>query len=105
MNTRRNKERGAELHDNRTEFIAATSGDMEGEIELIWEPVKGANTYIIQKCYENSRNTKWEQVDIVDRSSCTISKLKSGKKYKFRVAAVKAKRQGPWSDIITKKAP
>lgn len=105
MSTGRNKGRGAKLHDNRTEFTKAASGDIEGEIELAWEPVKGAITYVIQKRFEKGRNAEWEQVDIVHRSSCTISKLKSGKEYKFRVAAVKAKGQGPWSGPVNKKAP
>jgi len=94
-----------EIHLLAPNFIAATKGDLDGEVDITWEPVKGAYTYIIQKRNEKNRNAKWEQVDIIDRSSYTISKLKSGKKYRFRVAAVNSKGQGPWSETVNKTAP
>ncbi|RPI16193.1 MAG: fibronectin type III domain-containing protein [Ignavibacteriae bacterium] len=85
-------------------FIAATKGDLDGEIDLTWEPVPNAYIYVIQMSFDNKRNSKWEQVDIIDKSSYTINKLKSGKKYKFRVAAVNSKGQGPWSEEVSKSA-
>lgn len=85
-------------------FVAATKGDFSGEVDITWEPVESAYIYIIQKCY-NTSNSKWEQVDIIDRSSYTVSKLKSGKECKFRVAAVNSIGQGPWSKEVIKSAP
>ncbi len=85
--------------------VLATAGDLKGEIDLFWEPVRGANTYVIQKSSARKENIKWNQVDIVDKSSYTITGLKSGNKYWFRVAPVSTKGQGLWSTPVQKKAP
>lgn len=86
-------------------FLTATSGDTEGEIDLTWEPAKGASTYLVQKCSESKNPVRWTNEDIVARSSYTVTKLKSGRKYWFRVAAVGRKGQGSWSNYVQKKAP
>jgi hypothetical protein len=99
------KERGGSVNINRTEFIAVTSGDNDGEIDLTWEPVRGANTYVVQKSAGKKEGYRWENIDVIDKSSYTVSKLKSKKEYNFRIAAVTLKGQGPWSEIVTKKAP
>jgi hypothetical protein len=85
--------------------LTATGGDTAGEIDLAWEPVAGAYSYLIQKSSGHARPSKWILVDIVAKSSCTISRLKSRHYYWFRVAGVKAKGQGPWSKSVQKKAP
>ncbi len=85
--------------------IAAASGEMNGEINLLWEPVSGARTYVIQKSLDSKNPLRWLQEDIITRSHCTVSKLKSGKKYWFRVAPVNSNGQGPWSEPVQKKAP
>ena len=106
MRTNTIKERSPDnTINNRTEFIAAASGDTEGEIDLIWEPVKGTLTYVVQKSAGHKDEGKWENVDVIDKSSYTVSKLKSRKEYNFRVAALTANGQGPWSEVVTKKAP
>lgn len=106
MSTGRNKGKEQDnFFNDRTEFIAATSGDTEGEIDLIWEPVRGTLTYVVQKSSGNMDEEKWENVDVIDKSSYTVSKLKSRKEYNFRVAALTVNGQGPWSKVVTKKAP
>ncbi len=85
--------------------LNATSGDTEGEIDLNWEPVKGANTYLIQKSSDLQKPLKWVSEDIVAKSSYTVTKLKSKHTYWFRIAAVGRKGQGPWSNLVQKKAP
>lgn len=85
--------------------IAAASGEMNGEINLLWEPVSGARTYIIQKRLESKNPSRWMQEDIISKSHCTVSRLRSGKKYWFRVAPVNSNGQGPWSEPVQKKAP
>jgi len=85
--------------------LTATSGDSEGEIDLVWEPVEKAHTYVVQKCRDSKGPAKWINEDIVNKSSYTVSKLKSLRKYRFRVAAVGRKGQGPWSEPVQKKAP
>ncbi len=85
--------------------LAAASGDLDGEVNLLWEPVRGARTYVIQKSQDSKNPSRWIQEDIVTKSSCTVSKLKSGRKYWFRVAAIGSNGQGPWSEPVQKKAP
>ena len=85
--------------------LTATSGDSDGEIDLAWEPVEGANTYVIQRCSEFKKPVRWINEDIVSKSSYTVTKLKSGHTYWFRVAAVGRKGQSPWSEPVLKKAP
>jgi len=85
--------------------IFATAGDLKGEIDLFWEPVRGANTYVIQRSSARKENIRWNQVDIVDKSSYTVTGLKTGCKYWFRVAPVSSKGQGLWSTPVQKKAP
>jgi hypothetical protein len=85
--------------------LSATSGDTNGEIDLIWEPVSGANTYVIQKGNDSNRPVRWMHEDIVAKSSCTVTKLKSGRVYWFRVAAVGVGGQGTWSEPVRKRSP
>jgi hypothetical protein len=85
--------------------LAAASGELDGEINLLWEPVRGARTYVIQFSRDSANPSRWVQEDIVSKSRCTVSKLRSGKKYWFRVAAIGPKGQGPWSEPVQKKAP
>ncbi|MEO5804424.1 MAG: fibronectin type III domain-containing protein [Verrucomicrobiota bacterium] len=82
----------------------ATLGDMEGEIDLIWSRVRGAQSYIVQYSpYAMPR--VWEQEAVVTKSKATVADCTPGKMYVFRVAAVGAAGQGPWSDESVKRAP
>ena len=84
--------------------LSATSGDIDGEIDLIWEPVSNANTYIIQKCSGSVKPLHWVNLDIVAKSSYTVSRLKSKNLYRFRVAAVNDSGQSEWSRPVQKKS-
>lgn len=86
-------------------FLTATSGDSEGEIDLVWEPVTEADIYIIQKSSGSLKPTNWRDEDIITKSSYTVSNLKTGHKYWFRVAAVGSETRGHWSSPVWKKAP
>jgi len=79
------------------------TGDSCREINLKWEPVRGARTYVIQKGTNSNKPAKWMNEDVVTRSSYTVTKLKSGRVYWFRVAAVGSWGQGPWSKPVKKK--
>jgi hypothetical protein len=85
--------------------LTATTGDLDGEVDLVWEPVRGANAYIIQVSRHAGKPSSWIQEDVVTRSSHTISKLKSGTTYSFRIAAAGSKGQSTWSEPVSKKAP
>ncbi len=86
-------------------LLAATSGDIDGEIDLVWEPVDGSSSYVVQVSRSRIKPSGWIQEDVVTKSSYTVSKLKSGYQYWFRVSAVTSKGQGPWSEPVSKKAP
>lgn len=95
-------------HDFRVSrplFLSATPGDSEGEIKLAWEPVKKAHTYVVQKSKGSESPSKWMNEDIVTKSNCTVTKLKSRHQYWFRVAAVGLRGQGSWSKFVHRKAP
>ena len=107
MNSHKNTSSDNSKIEKKSSFLAlaAASGDMNGEVNLLWEPVSGARTYVIQKSLDSNNPTRWIQEDIITKSWYTVSKLKSGRKYWFRVAAIGSKGQGPWSEPVQKKAP
>ena len=82
----------------------ATQGDHEGEIDLTWSRVRGAKSYMVQQS-ANVTPRVWQQAMVSPRSSATVKGLTSGQVYAFRVAAVGAAGDGPWSDESTKMAP
>lgn len=82
--------------------LSAAIGELDGEINLQWDSVQGANSYIIEFC-RNKQNPSWRQIDIVSLSRYTITDLKAKSTYSFRVAAINGKAQGPWSEAVTKK--
>ena len=86
-------------------LIFVASGDSKGEINLLWEPVRNANSYVIQRSRWRKGALRWHYVDIIDKSSYTDTNLKSGIKYCFRVASITSKGQSLWSTQIQKKAP
>jgi hypothetical protein len=86
-------------------LLTATSGDFRGEVDLSWEPVSNANTYIVQKSSSALKPLKWRYEDIVTRSGCTVSNLRSKHCYWFRVAAITSDGRTGWSTPVRKKAP
>jgi len=82
----------------------ATMGDMSGEIDLVWSRVHGAKSYVVQHSpYATPR--AWSQATIVTGSKATITDCTPGELCVFRVAAVGAAGQGPWSDESVKMSP
>lgn len=84
--------------------LVATIGDMVGTVDLSWDRVRGAASYIIQLCPDPVSEPNWRFVNVSPKSSFTVEGLTSGSKYWFRVAAVGTAGQGPWSDPATKMA-
>lgn len=75
----------------------------EGEIALTWDVVRGARSYIVQQATDIVAGD-WSLALVSTKSKANVTGLTSGKKYWFRVAAVGAAGQGPWSDPATKYA-
>jgi len=84
--------------------LRATMGDKVGEIDLAWDAIYGASSYIVE-CREYSPSTGWSQVKLLRQSRHTVTGLTSGKTYAFRVSALGPKGEGPWSDEAVKMAP
>ena len=85
--------------------LYATSGDEDGEIVLNWEPVHGAKSYSVQMTTDPNVPDSWAHKKNATESFADIKGLTSGGKYWFRVAAVGAAGEGPFSDPCAKYAP
>lgn len=85
--------------------LAASAGDHDGEVDLAWDKVTGAKSYVLEKSGDPVTPTSWTHAGVCTKSALTISGLTSGTRYWFRVAAVNANGQSGWSDPATKIAP
>jgi len=85
--------------------LTPTAGDHDGQIDLSWDPVSGAKSYVIDVSGEPATPTSWSHGGVSTRSSFTAVGLMPGTRYWFRVAAVNNNGQSGWSDPATKIAP
>lgn len=85
--------------------VTAAAGDHDGELFLSWKPVPNAKSYVIESSTDPATVTSWEHVGVATSATKTISNLKSGTRFWFRVAAVGAGGQSGWSEQATKVAP
>ena len=84
--------------------LHSASGNNKGEIELLWQPVNDARSYIVQINHSTNTLSTWKHADIVTRTRFTASGLKSGKQYNFRIAPITSTGQQEWSDPVSQKA-
>ena len=84
--------------------LVATAGDDDGAIDVVWNRVRGAESYVIELC-EGSVTGNWQLAGTSQRSVASRDGLLSGTRYWFRVAGMAGGVQGPWSDPVTKIAP
>jgi hypothetical protein len=82
--------------------LRTTGGDQDGEADCMWDPVRGASSYVA-RCGTSS-NGPWTEFYNGTTSKCTNSGLTSGTEYFFQVCAVGPRGRGPWSDIARKRA-
>ena len=85
--------------------LAASAGDHDGEIDLSWDKLPGAKSYVIEKSNDPPTDKSWTHAGVSTRSAFTVGGLISGTRYWFRVAAVNANGQSGWSGPATKMAP
>lgn len=85
--------------------LDVTVGDREGELDISWDPVSNAKSYLIQRSSDPNNAANWVHASTSTKSSTTIDNLTSGTRYWFRVCAVGAVGQSGWSDPATKIAP
>jgi hypothetical protein len=85
--------------------LNATTGDRDGEIDLQWNRVNGAKSYVVELTTDTAAATGWKSAGVATKSKQIVTGLTTGTKYWFRVAAIGAAGQSPWSDPATKIAP
>ena len=86
--------------------LSAAKGVSKGEINIQWDSVENAVSYIIEIANPNhSKDIKWKVLDIISESRYTVRSLKLSKDYYFRVTYVNVYGQGELSRKIIKKAP
>ena len=85
--------------------LSATTGDRDGELDVQWNRVKGASSYVVEQTTDAAAATGWKSAGVATKSKQSVTGLTTGQKYWFRVAAIGAAGQGPWSDPATKVAP
>ena len=85
--------------------LAASAGDRDGEIDLSWDTLAGARSYLIEKSADPPTATGWSHAAASTRSRTTIEGLTSGARYWFRVAAINQHGPSGWSDPAMKIAP
>lgn len=90
---------------NMVKALSATIGDTPGEIDLQWDAVRDARSYIVQFCLitNSAKEEDWKHIDIVTESCCTVSGLKKGKIAGFRVALISDNGQSKWCRKVYKK--
>jgi hypothetical protein len=85
--------------------LTPTAGDHDGEIDLSWDTVSSAKSYVVDKSGDPVTPSSWSHAGVSTRSNFTADGLTSGTRYWFRVAAVNNNGQSGWSDPATKIAP
>ena len=85
--------------------LSATAGDNDGTMDLSWDPVVAATSYVIEASPDPPTATSWGHHGVSTKSTFTVTGLTSGTRLWFRVAAVNPNGQSPWSDPATKIVP
>jgi hypothetical protein len=85
--------------------LSATAGDFDGTMDLSWDPVVEAASYIIERSPDPVTATSWTHLGVSTKSTFTAAHLQTGTRVWFRVAAVNPNGQSPWSDPATKIVP
>ena len=85
--------------------LVATAGQHDGEIDLSWEKVVKAKSYLIEKSPDPPTPTSLAHAGVATKSSFTLNGLASNTRFWFRVATVGALGQSGWSDPATRIAP
>ena len=96
---------GVSTAPSQPQGLAATAGDHDGTMDLSWDPVVEAASYVIEMSADPPTANSWQHQGISTKSSFTVPGLTSGARVWFRVAAVNASGQSPWSDPSTKTVP
>ena len=89
----------------QAQALTPDSGDHDGEIDLTWDRVPGAKSYVVEKSPDPPTATSWQHAGVSTKAHFTAGGLISGTRYWSRVASVNSNGQSGWSDPATKIAP
>ena len=79
------------------ERLKASAGLFPGEVVLRWKSVRGAASYVAE-IRKASEPGVWRLAGAATRTKISVEDLTKGELYLFRVAAIGAAGQGPWSE-------
>jgi hypothetical protein len=74
-------------------------------VRISWKKVHGARAYNIERAVESGRELEWANVFSCSKTRAVVNSMNSGQRYWFRISAIGAAGQGPWSDAVSKIAP
>lgn len=89
----------------RPQGVKAQMGTYPGQIKVSCTAIKGTQSYLYECRPHEESGQAWQQVKVSTKSRVEIEGLISGKRYAFRIAAVGAAGQSPWSDEAVSMAP
>ena len=86
-------------------ILQTVTDNSSGKLDMKWKKVQFAKTYVVQMNTDINDPTKWQQLQIITKTTYQAKNLTSGTKYWFRVQAIGTAGEGPWSDPYVKYAP
>jgi hypothetical protein len=85
--------------------VKVVPGLTDGTVNISWKKVRGARAYNIERAKDSGRELEWANVFSSSKTRAVVNSMTSGLRYWFRIAAIGAAGQGPWSDAVSKIAP
>lgn len=85
--------------------LRVTAGDTDGELDAVWDALRGANSYEAQSHTDPNAAEGWAPRGTSTRSSMTLSGLPSGVRTWVRVRGIGAAGPGAWSEPSGKMVP
>ena len=86
--------------------VRVVPSEFSGAVTMSWQSVHGARSYNVQRALDTGHDLEWNTVLSTSRANrVQVNSMASGMRYWFRVAAVGAAGEGPFSDPISKIAP
>lgn len=68
--------------------LTATLGDSSGEIDLTWDRVAAAKSYVLETAINGGSLLDWKYAMVSTKSKAELTSLQTGIKYQMRVAAI-----------------
>ncbi len=84
--------------------LLATPSKFQGQLDIRWKPIRGATSYVVERMVHGGPGT-WAQIKLLSQSKFADTGLVSGTTYAYRVRALAAAGEGPWSDETVRMAP